>query len=51
LWPTADAALAHRSGKISLESRLAEKREQQQQHLRKRDVVRNVIGRVLGSFW
>jgi hypothetical protein len=46
-----DSAVAHRTGKVSLESRLAEKREKATAHQRKRDVVYSALGRVFGSFW
>ena len=47
----ADSAVTHRTGKMSLESRLAEKREKQTAHLRKRDVLTSALGRVFGSLW
>jgi hypothetical protein len=46
-----DSAVAHRTGKVSLESRLAEKREKAATHQRKRDVVYSALGRVFGSLW
>lgn len=43
--------MAHRTGKVSLESRLAEKREKAATTQRKRDVVYSALGRVFGSLW
>jgi hypothetical protein len=48
---TGDSAVTHRTGKLSLEARLAEKREKATAHVRKRDIVAGALGRVFGSFW
>lgn len=46
-----EGAIAQRTGRTSLEARLAEKRQKQQTHLRKRDMVKSALGRVFGGWW